>query len=287
MINDTMTAGYTGRNFDKWMDVDLVQQATDYGRELGALPRESEPGTDRPLFGDIEDVIQPNDWPDYIKMLDESKAWMSELITWICDQNGEGSCVSNVAIKQHEIRQAIQYGKDKVVRLSPVSVYKVCGSRPNSGSTLDRNIYIMDKRGALPLNTAENKERFKHTFPHNGFYTDYPDGFEETCNLFRNAEFYDIGSYAEFGTALIKGFPVMYARSGHCITGVRLFYRNNKVILGYCNSWSLGWGDVLNDELNGGMGYDSESVMRNAARGAVALRSVNLPESVWNFSTSS
>lgn len=281
MSGDTLIEGYRGRNFDKWMDIDLPKEAVKHNRLMGAMPRASGIGSFLPMYRDIEELIPTKDWPDLIKVFDESKSWMSELIRWICDQDGEGSCVSNATIKQHEIRQEIQYGS--VIRLSPVSVYKVCGSRPNSGSTLERNIYVMDKRGALPLDTEENKKQFKHTFPHNGFYTNYPQGFEETANLFRNAEYFDISSYEEFGSAILRGFPVMYARQGHCILGCRLFYRNGKIVLGYCNSWSLGWGDVMNDELSGGMGYDSESLMRYSAYGAIGLRSVVLPEKVWNF----
>lgn len=285
MSGDTMIEGYKDRNFEKWMDLNLPSEADKYGRLMGALPRPTVAGSYLPLYRDVEEIIPYKDWPDLIKAFDESKSWMSELVQWICDQDGEGSCVSNAVIKMHEIRQMLQYGN--IIKLSPVSVYRVCGSRPNSGSTLERNAYVMDKRGALPLNTPENKLRFKHTFPHNGFYTQYPDGFEETCSLFRNAEFFDIGSFEEFGSAILRGFPVMYARQGHCILGCRLFFRNGKVVLGYCNSWSLNWGDRMNDELSGGMGYDSENIMRYSANGAVGLRSVILPEKVWNFTLAS
>lgn len=74
---------------------------------------------------------------------------------------------------------------------------------------------------------------------------------------------------------------MLYARNGHSILGIRLFWRNGSLVLGYTNSWSLQWGDVTNDELRGGMGYDSRNVMRNSYYGAYALRSVKLPTSVW------
>jgi len=163
-------------------------------------------------------------------------------------------------------------------------LYKVVGNSPGSGSNLDDNLDTMLKRGALPLDTPENKARFACTFPHNGFYTKYPTGYLDVCKLFTDAEYLDISSYQEFGTALLKGYPVMYARQSHCITGCRLFYTSGKIMLGYANSWGQ-WGDKVSKILAYGMGYDSASIMKNAAYGAIALRSANIPPSVWDLST--
>lgn len=268
------------RQFNKFMDVDFRRESLRKQKSTGHLPNVAKPGTFRGIFEEAESIIPSSEWNDRINERDATYSWPSELITWVCDQDGEGSCVSNATTKQHEVIQARQFGMDQVVRLSPVSLYKETGSSPGSGSTLDDNISVISSRGVLPLDTAENKARFSATFPHNGFYTKYPSGYLNVCKLFTDHEYYDITSMEGFMTALLKGFPVLYARQGHCILGVRVFLQGSKRIWGYCNSWG-NWGDRLNQNISYGMGYDSESLIRSCAYGSVALRSIKV-SSAWS-----
>jgi hypothetical protein len=268
------------RNFHRWLDVDLALEATKTGNFTGCNPNEAPIGTFRAIYEEKygSEVYGRDLWKQMIEEKDAKKTWFSELINRVYNQKNEGSCVANACAGMHEDCQALQFGVDSVIHLSAMSLYHFTGSRPNSGSTLDGNLNRIMKYGVLPSNAyPENVSRFKHCHVDVGFYTKLADGWEETAEMFKGHEFLDISTSEGFATCLLKGYPVMYARSGHCIRAVRLFYKGGKFLLGYLNSWGQ-WGDVLNDLFSYGMGYDSERVMQGAASGAVCLRSVNSPQ---------
>lgn len=269
----------TVRNFERWLDIDLASEATRTGNFTGCNPNVAEPGTFRAVFEDkyAAEVYPRETWPDLIARKDAESSWISDIITRIFNQLNEGACVSDTAGQLHESLQALQYGRKRVIHVSAISLYKRCGRSPSSGSTLDKNINELQVNGILPLNDEVNVKRFRHCMPNTGFYEPFPDGWKDTAALFRGHEYLDITSWEGFVSCLIRGYPIMYARNSHCITGVRLFYQSKKFILGYCNSWGK-WGDVLNATFAFGMGYDSETLAARAAYGAVCMRSVRSPQ---------
>jgi hypothetical protein len=62
----------------------------------------------------------------------------------------------------------------------------------------------------------------------------------EAARDYRIDEFFDIGNINELGTALIKGYPVVFGWSGHSCIFVDLLDKNTAV---YANSWDSSWGD--------------------------------------------
>lgn len=225
------------------------------------------PAEGEPVFEDAIPLIPREQWPTAIKALEDQGGGLDLLVTRIYDQKSEGSCVSNATCQAMEIIQAMRSGRKNVVHLSAISLYKRCGNSPGSGSMVSTNLKEILATGVLPLDNAENKARFKHTMANTGFYDKYPDGWKETAKRFRGYEVYDVRSYDGFITALLRGYPVTYGRSGHSIVAVRPVYKNGQLYCMFCNSWSSGWG------VNG-FGFDSESKIRSGAGWAFALRTV-------------
>jgi hypothetical protein len=235
---------------------------------------EENPLAGEPTFEDSIPLIPREQWPTIIKAIDDNGGSLDLLVTRIYDQKSEGSCVSNATCQALEIAQAIRRGRKGVVHLSAISLYKRCGSSPGSGSMVSTNLKEILGVGVLPLDNAENKAKFLHTMPNTGFYGKYPEGWKETAVRFRGHEVFDVRSFDGFITALLRGYPVVYGRSGHSICAVRPVYRDGQLFVKYANSWSPEWGDH-------GYGYDSESKIRAGAGWAFALRTVVDPELSW------
>lgn len=248
------------------LDVDFEDAARTAGRVMGSLGTNGlYKGT---RFGDDVEPIPEDRWDAIVDAQGDNT--LDTLVTRIYDQNGEPSCVSNATCQAHEILQALQHGKDRVVHLSAISLYMRVGSR-NSGSMVDDNFNELCNVGILPLDNDENKKRFAHTMPANGYGTKYPDDWKKTAELFRGVEAYIIGSRVEFVTAILKGFPVVYGRKGHSICACRVVRRSGKLFVKYANSWGKDWSE-------GGFGYDSMGMISSGAEFAFALRSIVSPQ---------
>lgn len=192
------------------------------------------------------------------------------LVTRIFDQKQEGSCVANAYSQANQIVQAKQFGRDKVIQLSAISLYKRIGRSPSSGANVGDGWEEMHERGILPLDNAENKARFAHTMPNTGFNQRFPDGWEETAKMFAGDEHVPIRSFEGMLTAEANGHPVVVGREGHSIVYGQLAVEGNSLFSEYPNSWSIKWGD-------GGWGRDSEKLMRKACTYAYAVLSVTVP----------
>lgn len=189
------------------------------------------------------------------------------LVSRIYNQKQEGSCVANACCQSHEIVQASQYGKGKVIPLSAISLYKRIGRSPGSGASVSDGLNELATRGALPLDTPENRAIFgDKVMPNTGFYTAYPNDWQTIGDNFVVTEHYVIRSVEGIKTALVLGHPVVVGRQGHSICYCRLMIKNGRFVVKYANSWG-DWGDQ-------GFGYDTESQIRMSAGWAFAVRAV-------------
>ena len=252
-----------GNVADPFVDVDFTQDPRYVFGDLG--PRRF--GAPLERFADNVQVIPEGQWKELIAQQD-AEGGLDKLVTRIMDQGREGSCVANAFSQAIQIVLAQQLGKENVIQLSPISLYKRIGRSPSSGAMLDDGIEESNKRGILPLDTPENRAKFgEHVMPATGFHERYPDGWEETAKKFRAVEWFVCDSVNELVSAQLQGMPVVVGRQGHSICYAKITYRNGAMVDKYANSWSPQWGD-------GGFGYDTLSQIRMSSNWAVALRSV-------------
>jgi hypothetical protein len=248
---------------DAFLDVDFERDPNYVFGDLGVQ-----------LFGNSlsdyaasEEVLTDAEIRDAIEKIDEDGGGLDRLVTRIYNQKNEGSCVANACSQANEIIQAKQFGKDRVVPLSAISLYKRIGRSPNSGAMVSDGLKEMQTRGILPLDTPENRIKYGDAvMPNTGFRTPYPADWEATAKQFAGVEALIVRSVNALLTALINGHPVVVGRQGHSICYVRPMMRNGRRVVKYANSWG-DWGD-------GGYGYDSESQIRQSASWAFALRTV-------------
>ncbi len=254
-----------------FLDLDLDREARHRGTPIGTFPRRDKCGHRYPVFEDAIQEIPQADWGNIVTPADARGGMLDRLVTRIYDQGQEGSCASNATSQANEILQATQLGKDQVVHLSAISLYKRVGSSSQSGSMVSDNLDEMVARGILPLDNPENEARFAHTMPATGFSTPFPSGWEATGKQFGCQEWYDVSTTGGFATALLLGIPVVYGRQGHSICAVRLVLQGGKWVVKYANSWG-DWGE-------NGYGYDSLSMLATylSSYGAFAPRSLVYP----------
>ena len=222
-------------------------------------------------FSDAVKVIPESEWKELIERLNTDKSGCASLVTRIYDQKQEGSCVANASCQANEIVQAVQFGKDRVVPLSAISLYKRIGRSPSSGAMVSDGLKESIDLGILPLDTQTNREKFgDKVMPNTGFREPFPADWENTANYFRALEWLEIKSTAELISALLQRFPVVVGRQGHSICYCEPLYKDGELLVKYANSWG-DWGD-------NGYGYDSQSqIKQSASSGAFALRAVTYP----------
>ncbi len=254
----------------RFVDVDFP---SDPNYKFGAKPDKPAHGKFG-AYGDNAPVIAESQWKDLAASI-EKEGGIEWLVTRIFNQGPEGSCVSDATSQCNEVVQCKQFGPDKVVHLSAISLYKRIGSSPNSGSSCDDALDEMSKTGILPLNDTANVARFKHTMPNTGFYEKFPAGWESTAANFRSLEWFICESRAELISALFNGHPVVVGRAGHSICYTKPVYLDGSLYVAYVNSWGE-WGDGLG-RFSYGFGYDSERMISQSSDWAFALRSVTTP----------
>lgn len=256
----------------KFVDVDFPSDPNYVFGDLG----QSRFGAPMPIFEDSIETIPEHQWPAIVEEIDANGGHLENLSVEIKDQKQEGACVSDASAAAHQIVQAVQFGKDKVIKLSSISLYKRVARSAGSGSMLNDNLDELNEQGILPLDTPENKARFQHTMPNTGFHLSFPAGWKATAALFKGHEAFDIRTVAGLFTASAKGFPVVVGRKGHSIVYVRPTYRNGSLAFIYQNSWTQNWGFAMG-EFSGGFGLDTLGTVKQSASWAFAIRSVNIP----------
>lgn len=226
-------------------------------------------------FREAIPLIPRDEWYDRIREIEENRTGAENLLVRIYDQGNEGTCTSNAICQACEYLQALQFGRERVVRLSPISLYKRVARSARSGSAVSDNLEELAARGVLPL----AGQGYAHEMPHTGFSTPMPPGWQNTARQFRGLEWWVVHSAEELISALLLGFCVVGGRQGHAICYVRPVIHGNDIVVAYANSWGR-WGAPLGD-WSYGFGFDSREYFSRAAQWAVALRSFMVPEEVW------
>lgn len=249
---------------DPFLDVDFTK---DPRFVLGDITPPGELFGDVRGYGDVFQEVPEDDWEKEVEKLDADGGGMERLVVNIFNQGREGSCVANACSQAHQIVQAKQWGKELTIKLSAMSLYKRIGSSAQSGAMVSNGLKEMRTRGILPLDTPENKAKFKHTHPATGFNVRLPDGWEETGKLFLTLEWFELRGINQLISALLKGKPVVVGRAGHSICYCRPRFVNGVLRVNYANSWDYDWGIPLGD-MKGGFGTDSLSYIKSSAQWA-------------------
>lgn len=249
-----------------FVDVDFP---SDNHFTFGDLGRRAFDDVSRGSYADVVNLIPESQWKDEAAAIQAAGGGCSQLVSRIYNQGNEGSCVANACSQAHEIIQAKQAGKENVIHLSAISLYKRIGSSPNSGAMVSDGLEEMAERGILPLDTPENRAKFgTAVMPATGFRTAYPAGWEATAKQFAASEWFICESVNELITALLNQHPVVVGRSGHSICYCDPIYKDGALLVKYANSWG-DWGEQ-------GFGYDSLRMIKSSASWAFALRSVTV-----------
>jgi len=225
----------------------------------GCLPRKSKPGEVCPFLKDRIKVIPEEEWPALI-----GKISLRVHVNAVLDQNGIGSCAAEASTQGglHIPRDQAGLG---FILLNPLFPYHhTCYGRDN-GSAIDDNLRFI--RGDHPDFPGKGGVAPESVWPRSRGWRAKPSGeaYAEAWR-YRADEFFDITGKAEFGTALLCGFAVVFGYPGHAIAAVALKDRNTII---YANSWGAGWN-------NGGYG---EIGFRSIEwdYGAFAIRSSIVP----------
>lgn len=220
------------------------------GKKKGCLPRKSRYGDVCKLLSDEIDVIPRDEWPDLIGSVD-----LRPKVNQILDQNGVGSCATESTTQGVMIGRAV--ARLPFELLNPFSIYRVTSGGRDNGSNIDTNLAFARDTGILPESYWPRSKGWKAT---------PPSGWKDVAKKYRIGEFFDIGTVNEVGTALLKGFAVVFGWDGHsCILTSLLSTTKAE----YANSWDPTWGDE-------GFGTISLNSI-NFGYGAFAIRSITIP----------
>jgi hypothetical protein len=197
----------------------------------------------------------------------------AQLVVEVKNQRNEGSCVGNASTSGLQVIQARRLGKDKVTLLSAIATYKQIGRSAQSGAMIDDSMEALQEVGTLPLDTAENREKYgNQVMPATGFSTRFPANWKETAKHFRLDEVLVCRGVDQLLTALVCGHPVVVGRAGHSILYLDVIYKSGRLYVLYVNSWGQ-WGQGAGD-FSYGFGLDSESYIRSSASWAYAMCSM-------------
>ncbi len=261
---------------DQFTDVDFTLQDK-YVQGYSAKPREDY-RLCRGRFEDSFQVIPESQWKELSAQLKAAGGGLSRLVTRVYDQGNEGSCVGNAGCQGLEVLQAKAVGKKLVVPISAMSLYKQIGSSPGSGASVEDGVDRMGDTGVLPLDTPENRARFKHVMSHQNFRQPWPTGWKETAALFAKLEGYACRSVSEMFSALFRGMVVWVGREGHSILYLDPVWESDWFI-DYVNSWGK-WG-FAKGSMPYGFGRDSRRSFSASADWCYALQAPDPEAWTW------
>lgn len=252
---------------DRYLDLDFSKQP----EFTAGCNGNGDPGLFQ-SFDSTQAILTRTQVIDEIAKVQASGGGLERHVWRVFNQKNEGSCVGNSSTQGLMVVSTSQFGRDGAIDLSAIATYKQIGSSPNSGAMVSDSLVALQKVGTLPRDTPENRAKFgAHVMPDTGFYTPWPEGWKETAKKFRIVESTVVRSVEALWTALLCGCPVVVGRQGHSILYVGLVYRDGKIYALYVNSWGQ-WG-MAAGHMEYGFGLDSESLVRQSASWAYAIRS--------------
>lgn len=210
------------------------------GKAKGCLLRKTRFGDCCKLAADEIEIIPRDKWAGLIGQVS-----LRPFVNQILDQDGLGSCATESTTQGVMIARAV--ADAPFVLLNPLSIYRVTSGGRDQGSSIDENLSFARETGILPESYWPRSE---------GFRTTPPTGWRQVAAEYKLDEFFDVGSVAEFGTALLRGFAVVFGWEGHSVIATRLLSATK---FEYANSWGEDWngegfGMLALDEVNWGYG---------------------------------
>lgn len=274
-----------------YRDVNLRREALRVGRETGYIwPPEDycagEPG-DFPCLEDFAELMIPrSQWRDHYEATVSAGGQPTFLPTITYDQNGYGTCTANACSQAMAYQWVRQFGKANAITPAPPSLYPFCASSGQSGSAVSCIVRRATDVGVLLIDNQQNRSVLGKLGMDESHVIDavqwdagrrVPSSwYDQTARHFRIVETYSLSTTEAMFSAVLRGFTIVYGRSGHAICGCWCEPTGSTWILLYHNSWGP-WGRTI-DGLRG-FGEDSESYLSRtgAPRGAVAVRTVTEP----------
>ena len=221
------------------------------GMATGCLPRDSRYGELCAKLEDSIDIVPRDKWTDIIGDVD-----LRPYVLQIFSQGSVGSCATESTSQAATICREVM-GVPSVL-LNPWSLYAFTSGGRDRGSNIDRNLERARDIGILPESVWPRRGDNKHAWnqkPPTNLFDDH---------AIKIGEFFDMATIDEVGSALLKGFPVVYGWSGHSCVLTSLRDRNTAV---YANSWGSSWGDN---------GFGTIALNKiNFGYGAFAVRTTN------------
>jgi len=220
------------------------------GKVTGCNFRKTKYGDCCALLSDVLEIIPRDKWAGLIGQVN-----LRPFVGQILDQGDVGSCATESTSQGAMIVRAIE-GKHFVL-LNPWSIYRITSGGRDNGSSIDENLQFARDYGILPESYWPRSK---------GWWATPPADWKAVAADYRIDEFFDIGTALEFGTSLLRGFPVVFGWQGHSVIATRLL---SATTFEYANSWSPKWGDegfgVLDlDEVNWGYGAFAAKTMTHA-----------------------
>jgi len=256
---------------DQFIDVDFEKDPNYVFGDLGDF-----------VFGDYSDYAsvvkeltekEINEAIERIQAEDTGGEW---LVKEIKNQKREGSCTAQAIAHAHQSKQAEQYGLDKVILISSMSLYKRIARSASSGSAPSDGMRELESRGILPLDTPENRTQFgSAVMPNVGFNSPFPADWEETAKRFSSMEWHAVKTINGLMTALCNRDPVVVGREGHAICDTTPLNVSGRWGVAYANSWGQ-WGQGMGAH-DYGFGVDTLAQVKKSAKYAFVLRSVRSP----------
>jgi hypothetical protein len=261
-------------NYDpEFIDVDFEKQPNYVG---GAIDPSDYTFGDNSDYSKQYGEMSPKEIDKAIRTISEKDSGLHWLVPSILDQKQEGACTADAIIGAHHTKQAEQHGLGSVMLLSAISLYQRIARSAQSGSSPSDGMKELENRGAIPLDTPENRKRFGNiVMPNTGFSHRPPADWEPVAKKFCSMEWHVVKSIEGLMTALINRDPVVVGRQGHAIYYTTPIIHKGEWGAVYPNSWGK-WGMSMGAHTYG-FGIDTLKQIKLSAKWAYVLRSVNTP----------
>lgn len=178
-----------------------------------------------PRAADRIEIIPTSEWGDLI----DDDMDLRQFADIVYSQGSVGSCASEA--KDQATAITLHASGAPYVRFNPYGTYgRVNGGR-DAGSSIMANLRFGQQYGCFPEAVWPRSKGWSATPTEEAY---------KAAAEYRIDEVFEVGSWTEFGSALLKGFVVVFGYSGHSIVAVKLLSTTR---FAYLNSWGANWGD--------------------------------------------